>query len=212
MQQVQRGFAVVTGASQGLGECIALELAKRGFGIIGMARNRDGLDRVAEACGKRNGGRTRVIVADLSDEAATHRAAEAVLALGLPLEALVNNAGYAVWGRFPDQPLDAHRNMLQVNMLAPVILTHHLLPALRQLGFVVATEPQGAFYIYADVSALAEDSEQLARRLIEEAGVAATPGLDFGHHHPRRHLRIAYTTRQDRLLEAAERIAAVLRP
>ncbi|ANQ83957.1 aminotransferase [Azoarcus olearius] len=87
-----------------------------------------------------------------------------------------------------------------------------LLPALRELGFVVATEPQGAFYIYADVSALASDSEQLARRLIEEAGVAATPGLDFGHHHPRRHLRIAYTTRQDRLLEAAERIAAVLRP
>lgn len=87
-----------------------------------------------------------------------------------------------------------------------------LLPALRDLGFMVATEPQGAFYIYADVSALARDSEQLARRLIEEAGVAATPGLDFGHHHPRRHLRIAYTTRQERLLEAAERIAAVLRP
>jgi len=132
MQQLQRGFAVVTGASQGLGECIALELAARGFGIIAVARNRDGLDRVAEACGTLNGGRTRVIVVDLADEAATHRAAEAVLSLGLPLEALVNNAGYAVWGRFPEQALDAHRSMLQVNMLAPVILTHRLLPALRQ--------------------------------------------------------------------------------
>ncbi|QDF95941.1 aminotransferase [Azoarcus sp. DD4] len=85
-----------------------------------------------------------------------------------------------------------------------------LLPALRELGFVVATEPQGAFYIYADISGLADDSETLARRLIEEAGVATTPGLDFGHHHPRRHLRIAYTTRQERLLEAAERITTVL--
>ena len=82
-----------------------------------------------------------------------------------------------------------------------------LLPALRELGFTVATEPQGAFYIYADVSKLAEDSEAFARRLIEEAGVAATPGLDFGHHLPRKHLRIAYTTRRERLLEAAERIA-----
>ncbi|CAH1747251.1 Aspartate/tyrosine/aromatic aminotransferase [Thauera humireducens] len=82
-----------------------------------------------------------------------------------------------------------------------------LLPALRSLGFTVATEPQGAFYIYADVSKLAADSEALARRLIEEAGVAATPGLDFGHHLPRQHLRIAYTTRRERLLEAAERIA-----
>ncbi len=86
-----------------------------------------------------------------------------------------------------------------------------LMPALRDIGFTIAAEPQGAFYIYADVSALAEDSETLARRLIEEAGVAATPGLDFGHHLPRRHLRIAYTTREARLLEAAERIARMLR-
>ena len=84
-----------------------------------------------------------------------------------------------------------------------------LLPALRALGFGIATEPQGAFYVYADVSALADDSEALARRMIEEAGVAATPGLDFGHHLPRRHLRIAYTTRSERLLEAAERIRAL---
>ncbi|MBN8443029.1 MAG: pyridoxal phosphate-dependent aminotransferase [Thauera sp.] len=86
-----------------------------------------------------------------------------------------------------------------------------LLPALRDVGFRVAAEPQGAFYIYADLSALADDAETLARRLIEEAGVAATPGIDFGDHLPRRHLRIAYTTRKERLLEAAERIARVLR-
>ncbi|MBS0554136.1 MAG: pyridoxal phosphate-dependent aminotransferase [Proteobacteria bacterium] len=86
-----------------------------------------------------------------------------------------------------------------------------LLPALRDIGFTIAAEPQGAFYIYADVSPLADDAEALARRLIEEAGVAATPGIDFGDHLPRRHLRIAYTTRRERLLEAAERIARVLR-
>ena len=85
-----------------------------------------------------------------------------------------------------------------------------LLPALRELRFGIETEPQGAFYIYADISALSADSEQLARRLIEEAGVAATPGLDFGHHRPRQHLRIAYTTRSERLLEAVERMRAVL--
>lgn len=83
-----------------------------------------------------------------------------------------------------------------------------LLPALRELGFMVATEPQGAFYVYADVSALTDDSEALARRFIEEAGVAVTPGLDFGDHLARKHLRIAYTTRRERLLEACERLAA----
>jgi aspartate/methionine/tyrosine aminotransferase len=85
-----------------------------------------------------------------------------------------------------------------------------LLPALRELGFEVAAEPQGAFYIYADVSRLADDSEALARRLIEEAGVATTPGVDFGDHLPRRHLRLAYTTRRTRLLEAVERLARLL--
>ncbi len=85
-----------------------------------------------------------------------------------------------------------------------------LLPELRKIGFEIAAEPQGAFYIYSDVSALCDDSETLARRFIEEAGVATTPGLDFGENHPRRHLRIAYTTNCARLLEASQRLAHVI--
>ena len=85
-----------------------------------------------------------------------------------------------------------------------------LLPALHELGFGIASEPQGAFYIYADIGTLAADSATLARRLIEEAGVATTPGLDFGEHLPRRHLRLAYTTRSERLLEACARMRTVL--
>ena len=85
-----------------------------------------------------------------------------------------------------------------------------LLPALRELGFIVAAEPQGAFYIYADISQLAPDSAEFTHRLIEEAGVAATPGLDFGNNAPRRHLRIAYTTRRERLMEAVERIGRMV--
>lgn len=81
-----------------------------------------------------------------------------------------------------------------------------LLPALRNLGLRITAEPSGAFYIYADISAVADDSEALARRLIEDAFVATTPGLDFGDHAPRQHLRIAYTTDVSRLLEAATRI------
>ena len=85
-----------------------------------------------------------------------------------------------------------------------------LLPALREIGFRFATEPQGAFYLYADISDIAASSEELAQRLIEEAGVATTPGIDFGDNAPERHLRIAYTTDEARLVEAAERIRRVL--
>ena len=86
----------------------------------------------------------------------------------------------------------------------------YLLGELRSMG-LECFEPQGAFYLYADISDLADNSETLARRLIEDAGVATTPGIDFGDNAPDRHLRIAYTTEEARLVEAAERIASVLR-
>jgi len=85
-----------------------------------------------------------------------------------------------------------------------------LLPALRELGFHIPGNPAGAFYLYADVSALCDDSEDLGRRLLEEAGVAVTPGLDFERTAPERHLRFAYTTDQTRLAEAVERIRQYL--
>ncbi|MBI4998902.1 MAG: pyridoxal phosphate-dependent aminotransferase, partial [Rhodocyclales bacterium] len=62
-----------------------------------------------------------------------------------------------------------------------------LLPGLRALDFTVATEPSGAFYVYADSSRHADDSFAFADRLVTAAGVAATPGRDFGGHAPERH-------------------------
>ena len=85
-----------------------------------------------------------------------------------------------------------------------------LLPALRELGFHIPGHPAGAFYLYADVSALCEDSFALAEDLLEEAGLAVTPGRDFERTAPERHLRFAYTTDTDRLAEAVERIRRYL--
>jgi aspartate/methionine/tyrosine aminotransferase len=85
-----------------------------------------------------------------------------------------------------------------------------LLPGLRKLGFKVAAEPQGAFYLYADSSGLAADSFQLAAQLLDTAGVAATPGLDFGGNAPQRHMRFAYTIDRERIGEGLARMAAFL--
>lgn len=81
-----------------------------------------------------------------------------------------------------------------------------LLPALRQRGFVIPIQPQGAFYLYADCSAHTDDSFHFARALLEQAGVAVTPGLDFGQHQPQRYLRIAYTQPLPRLAEGIARL------
>ncbi len=85
-----------------------------------------------------------------------------------------------------------------------------LMPALTALGFRIPVVPQGAFYIYADSSQIATDSFQLSRRILQEAHVALTPGKDFGHAAPERHIRIAYTQTEARLAEAVERMKGVV--
>jgi len=84
----------------------------------------------------------------------------------------------------------------------------YLLPALRGLGFEISVEPEGAFYLYADCSRFAVDSQALAGRLLEQAGVAITPGLDFGSNRPERHVRFSYANTLENLQEAVRRLAA----
>ena len=86
-----------------------------------------------------------------------------------------------------------------------------LLPALRRLGFEIPAAPDGAFYLYADCGRFTDDSYGFALRLLEETGVAVTPGIDFGHHQPQRHLRFTYTNAIARLAEGVERLQRALR-
>jgi len=87
----------------------------------------------------------------------------------------------------------------------------YLVPALRALGFEIPVTPQGAFYIYAGCGKLTRDSFVFCRELLERAGVAITPGIDFGANAPERHVRFAYTCSIARLKEGVERIAAFLK-
>ena len=85
-----------------------------------------------------------------------------------------------------------------------------LLPAVQELGFHVPCSPEGAFYIYADASRYTDDSQAFCLRLLEDHGVALTPGLDFGRHRAHQHIRFSYTTSMERLELAVDRLAAVL--
>ncbi|MFK3800274.1 pyridoxal phosphate-dependent aminotransferase [Pseudomonas sp. NPDC088444] len=86
-----------------------------------------------------------------------------------------------------------------------------LLPALRELGFHIAVEPEGAFYLYAEISAFGGDAFAFCQHFLETEHVAFTPGLDFGRHQAGHHVRFAYTQSLERLQEAVERIARGLR-
>ncbi|MCW4474216.1 pyridoxal phosphate-dependent aminotransferase [Xanthomonas sp. H13-6] len=82
----------------------------------------------------------------------------------------------------------------------------YLLPALRELGLRIEVEPQGAFYLYCDVSDFTDDAQAFCAYFLETEHVAFTPGLDFGHHRAGQHVRIAYTQDVARLQEAVARI------
>ena len=86
-----------------------------------------------------------------------------------------------------------------------------LLPALRELGFEIAVEPEGAFYLYANISAFGGDAFDFCRHFLETEHVAFTPGLDFGRFQAQQHVRFAYTQGLPRLQEAVGRIARGLR-
>lgn len=87
-----------------------------------------------------------------------------------------------------------------------------LVPALTELGFRIHHSPAGAFYIYANIETLAEDSEQFCWEMLERAHVSFTPGTDFGAYRARQHVRFSYTEPLERLEIAVERLARALAP
>ena len=87
----------------------------------------------------------------------------------------------------------------------------YLVPELRRLGFDISQMPQGAFYVYAGCRRLTADSQRFASALLEEAGVAITPGVDFGAHRAAEHVRFAYTSAVERLEEGVRRIEKFVR-
>ena len=77
---------------------------------------------------------------------------------------------------------------------------------LCRLGFKIPVKPQGAFYIYADCSAFTDDSFQFAKDLLEQQGLAVTPGKDFGNNAANTHIRFAYTASIAKMSVAVERL------
>ncbi|MDQ3100247.1 MAG: SDR family oxidoreductase [Bacteroidota bacterium] len=147
------GYALVTGASQGIGKAIALELASRGFGVIATARNRIGLEALCAEAGKFNGGRTHSIEVDLWEEGAVEKIADRVKEIG-KLTCLVNNAGQGLWGLFDQLPLEEQVRMMRLNMDVPVALTYALLPELKKQsrGYILNISSMVAYHALASMA------------------------------------------------------------
>ena len=117
----------MTGASSGIGSALARQLRKRGYGLVVVARRKDRLEELAAELGD-----THVLTCDLTDAEDRGSLAQRVEELGLEVDVLVNNAGFATGGPFIDS--DPEKEVGQVRLLveAPVALTSAFLPAMAK--------------------------------------------------------------------------------
>jgi len=119
-------YAIVTGASKGIGKELSIQLKEKGYDLILIARSTIELKQLADELG----GGTLFLAIDLSESGAAKKVAE--FCNGLPISILVNNAGYGLWGNFEESDVGKQLNMLQLNINTVIELTYYLLPQLKQ--------------------------------------------------------------------------------
>jgi uncharacterized protein len=177
-----RPTALVTGASSGIGRDLAVLLARGGYDVVLVARTGQALDALGGELARTCGARALTVAADLSDPAAPAAVYDAVRARGIAVEALVNNAGFGLNGRFAETSLDTELRMIGVNVAALTALTKLFLPPMlaRRRGRILNLASTAAFLpgpfmavYYATKAYVLSFSEALAEEL-RGTGVTVT--------------------------------------
>jgi short-subunit dehydrogenase len=179
--------ALVTGASAGIGEAIAKQLASDGVDLVLVARRADRLDALADTM-RSSVCRVEVLPADLHDPADLEKVAARVADIESPIDLLVNNAGYGVQGAFTTQPYADAKGQVDLNVVALLRLTHGALERMVNDGrgtivnvsSVAGMQPGPGYAVYAATKAFVTNyTESLAEEL-RGSGVSVTavcPGL-----------------------------------
>lgn len=128
-------YAVVTGASNGIGRELAALLARDGHDLVIVARGRAGLDRVKSVLERDFGVHVETLAADLSEDGAPERLHEFTRSRGLQVDTLANNAGFSEWTTYLDGDWDRQRRMMRLNMEALATLTRLYGRDMRDAGY-----------------------------------------------------------------------------
>ena len=139
--------ALITGGSVGIGAALAEVFAGHGHDLILVARNRDTLEKRADAIQRGFGVGVVCLAEDLTDPQGAGRVHRAVVDRGLDVHVLVNNAGVGLYGKFANTDLNAELKMIQLNLTSVVELTKRFLPAMieRRSGRVLNVASTAAF-------------------------------------------------------------------
>ncbi len=132
--QLKGKTAFITGASSGIGEAIAYELAQHGANLILTARSTAKLQAIAVAIRQQHGVVVHVFPGDLARKETAQTLYEQVKRAGLTVDVLVNNAGFGKWTHFLDQSSETYEQMVELNVNSVLKLTHLFLPDLLRRG------------------------------------------------------------------------------
>jgi uncharacterized protein len=142
-----KGAALITGASGGIGEELARLFAADGRDLVLVARSREKLQKLADELAGRHKVSARVLARDLTDPNAPRGIFEELRAAGVEVETLVNNAGFGSYGLFAETDEERELDLLQVNVVALTHLTKLFLPGMvaRRRGYVMNVASTAAF-------------------------------------------------------------------
>jgi short-subunit dehydrogenase len=145
-QDFKGKWALVTGASAGIGVALARELAGHGAKLILTARRKERLDSLAAELSAK-GTVVRIVVADLNDPAAPQQIYDATEGAGLTVDILINNAGLGQFGQFYQSPIEQELSQVRVNCEAVVRLTRLFLPRMveRRRGWILIVASTASF-------------------------------------------------------------------
>lgn len=157
MNEWRDKWALITGASAGIGGELAKQLAAGGTHLVLSARRRDRLERLAAELVAKHGVQVEVCPADLAKPSAPEEIFAFTEGKGIAVELLVNNAGFGAYGEFHAIPLARQLEMAQVNVSAVVHLTHLYLPQMmaRRRGDILIVASTAAFQAVPYISAYA---------------------------------------------------------
>ena len=125
-------YALITGASKGIGKSIGYELARQGYPLLLVARSEADLKALSDDIQVKYGVSVSFLAIDLSIQGAALKLTDWIKTNKYPLGFLINNAGYGVWGYFSQSSLTGQLDMMQLNMNVIVELSHVLIPILSQ--------------------------------------------------------------------------------
>jgi len=175
-------WAIVTGASNGIGEEVARELAERGWNLVLTARSLPALEILAEELERTHRIRTLIVPLDLAEPEASKVLEDETEGAGLRIDLLVNNAGFGVFGGFLESPVDRYAQMVNLNVTALTELSHRIGGRMAARGSgrilnvasVASFQPGPGMAVYCATKAYVLSLSEALRVEFEPYGVTVT--------------------------------------